>query len=84
MRSRQFAGDPGRVRRWIATVVCMGSLAAAALVIVRLAARSPLMIVLVCALAVLTMKLVEHRIRRWFDRWGARSVTRTTPPRRRG
>ncbi len=84
MRSRQFAWDPSRVWRWIATVVCLGSLATVALVIVRLAPRSPLMIVLVCALAVLTMKLVAWQLQQWFHRWDACQGPRSTPPRRRG
>jgi peptidoglycan/LPS O-acetylase OafA/YrhL len=83
MRSRQFAWDPRRVRRWIATVVCLGSLATVALVIPRFAPRSPVAIVLLCALAVLTMKLVEHRVRRWFDRWAARQGPRTRSPKGR-
>jgi hypothetical protein len=69
MPSRQCAGDARRVRRWIGAVVCLATLGIAALVIPRLAPRSPIAIVLLCALAVLTMRLVEHRVRQWFDRW---------------
>ncbi|MFI5339421.1 MAG: hypothetical protein ACHQ7N_06255 [Candidatus Methylomirabilales bacterium] len=80
MRSRQCAWDARRVRRWIGMVMCLATLGVAALVIPRLAPRSPMAIVLLCALAVLTMKLVEHRVRRWFDRWADRQAARATPP----
>jgi len=58
-------------------------LAIVVLVVPRLAPRSPIAIVVLCVLAVLTMKLVEHRIRQWFDRWAKREAARTTPPDRR-
>jgi len=59
-----------KLRRWIGAVVCLAMLGIAALAIPRLAPRSPIAIALLCALAVLTMKLVERRIRQWFKRWG--------------
>ncbi len=69
MPSRHHAWDAMRVRRWIGAVLCVATLGIAALVIPRLAPRSPIAIVLLCVLAVLSMKLVEHRVRKWFDRW---------------
>jgi peptidoglycan/LPS O-acetylase OafA/YrhL len=40
-------------------------------------------IVLLCALAVLTMKLVERRVRQWFQRWEARQAAKVPPPKGR-
>jgi peptidoglycan/LPS O-acetylase OafA/YrhL len=80
MRSRQRAWDSRRVRRWIGAVVCLVAVGIATQVIPRLAPRSPIAIVVLCALAVLTMKLVERRVRQWFDRWVQRQAARTTPP----
>ena len=68
------------MRRWIGAVVCLAALGIAALVIPRLAPRSPIAIVVLCILAVLTMKLVELRVRQWFERWADRQASRTTPP----
>ena len=80
MRSRQYAWDARRVRRWIGAVVCVVAVGIIALVVPRLAPRSPIAIVLLCALAVLTMKLVEHHVRRWFQRWAEREAARNRPP----
>jgi membrane protein implicated in regulation of membrane protease activity len=71
------------LRRWIGAVVCLAVLGFAALVIPRLAPRSPIAIVALCALAVLTMKLVERRVRQWFNYWAARQASRTTDRDRR-
>ena len=65
---------------WVVVVLFMGGIA---LVVPRFAPRSPLAIVALCVGAILTMKLVEHRIRQWFDRWAKREAARTTPPDRR-
>jgi len=46
------------------------------LVVPRVAPRSPLTIVVLCVLAILTMKLVEHRIRRWFVWWARQQAAR--------
>ena len=69
MRSRPYARNARRVRSWIGAVVCLVALGLGAMVIPRVAPRSPIAIVLLCALAVLTTRLVEHRVRLWFDRW---------------
>jgi peptidoglycan/LPS O-acetylase OafA/YrhL len=61
--------------------VCVTGLGIVALVVPRVLPRSPLVILLVCALAVLTMKIVEHRVRRWFDRWESRQARRVSPRR---
>ncbi len=42
----------------------------------HLGARSPAAIVVVCAAAILAMKLIEHRVRRWFRRWGELSAAK--------
>ncbi len=62
-----------RGRRWIAGVATALVLAAAWYIVPRLGARSPVAILVVCALAVLAMKLVEHRIHRWFRQWEEKS-----------
>ncbi len=64
------------VRRWLGGAVFLAVAAAALWAISRFAPRSPALIVAVCVLAVLTMKLVEHRVREWFDRWEAASTRR--------
>jgi peptidoglycan/LPS O-acetylase OafA/YrhL len=78
MRNRQAAQDARRVRRWIGAAVCAAAVGIVALVVPRVLPRSPLVILLVCALAVLTMKIVEHQVRRWFDRWESRQATRVS------
>ncbi len=50
------------------------------MVIPRLSPRSPLAIVVLCALAILTTKLVERRVRQWFTRWAERQAGRTSGP----
>lgn len=68
-------------RRWIGVVVFFLALAAALWLVPRLGqtARSPIAIVVLCLGAVLTMKLVEHRVRQLFRRWAERQAGR--PPR---
>ena len=73
--------DARGVRRWIGAAVCVAGLGIVVLVVPRFLPRSPLVILLVCALAVLTMKIVEHRVRRWFDRWESRQATKASPRR---
>ena len=81
MANSQPGQDPRGTRRWIGAVVCMGVVGMIALLVPRLAPRSPLAIVLLCALGVLTMKLVEHRVQQWFRRWADRQTGRSTRPR---
>ncbi len=79
MPSKLPASDARWLRRLVGVAACLAVLVLVILGIPRLGARSPIAIVALCVLAVLTMKLVEHRVRRWFDRWAAR----TLPPRGR-
>ncbi len=69
MPSRPYAGNARHARCWIGAIVCLATLGVAVLVIPRVASRSPIAIVLLCALVVLIMRFVEHRVRQWFDRW---------------
>ena len=78
VQNRPVARDAARLRRWIAAGVCLAGLAVVVLVVPRLLPRSPLAIVVLCALAILTMKLVERRVRQWFERWAERQASR--PP----
>ena len=68
--------DDRRLRRWVGVVIF--SLVAIALVWVasRLGSRSPLAFVILPALGILTMKLVERRVARWFRRWAEREAAR--------
>jgi peptidoglycan/LPS O-acetylase OafA/YrhL len=64
-------------------VVFAAALAIAGWILPRVLPRSPVTIVVVCVLAVLVMKLVEHRIRAWFRRLEARRAAELhRPPRR--
>jgi peptidoglycan/LPS O-acetylase OafA/YrhL len=60
---------------WVVLVLFMGGIA---LVVPRFAPRSPLVIVVLCVGAILTMKLVERRLRQWLTAWVARQAP-TTP-----
>ncbi len=73
-----------RQRRWIAGAVVIFLVAAASYVVPRLGTRSPLAIVIVCAMAILVMKLVEHRVHRWFRRWEQWSANRPEGSRAKG
>jgi hypothetical protein len=73
------APDGGSLRRWIDVAVFLLALAAAVWLVPRLSPRSPLAIVALCVVAILTMKLVERRIRQLFRRWAERQAAR--PPR---
>ena len=78
MQSKPLARNAARLRRWIGAGVCLAGLAVVVLVVPRLSPRSPLAIVVLCALAILTMKLVERRVRQWFTRWAERQASRTS------
>ena len=73
------APDGGSLRRWIDVAVFLLALAAAVWLVPRLSPRSPLAIVALCVVAILTMKLVERRICQLFRRWAERQAA--PPPR---
>lgn len=75
--------DHRRVRRGIGWVIFIVAMGLAGWILPRVLPRSPIMILILCLLAVLIMKLVEHRIRAWFRRLEARSAAepRRSPPR---
>jgi cobalamin biosynthesis protein CobD/CbiB len=75
--------DHRRVRRWIGWAIFVAAVGLAGWILPRVLPRSPIMILILCVLAVLTMKLVEHRIRAWFRRLEARHTAelRRSPPR---
>jgi peptidoglycan/LPS O-acetylase OafA/YrhL len=64
------------VRRWIGLAVLLVIVGIAWVVIPRLGAgvRSPVVIVLLCGLAVLVMKLVERQVHKWFQRWAEKQA----------
>ena len=64
--------DVRRMRRWIGWVVFVAALALAGWILPRLLPRSPITVLILCVLAILVMKLVEHRVRLWFRRLDAR------------
>ncbi len=68
-----MARDTG-LRRWLGAGVVLVLIGGIALVVPRIAPRSPLAIVVLCALAILTMKLVERRLRQWLTAWAARQA----------
>ena len=72
--------DDRRVRRYMGWVVFAAALAIAGWILPRVLPRSPVTIVVVCVLAVLVMKLVEHRIRAWFRRLEARRAAELHRP----
>jgi peptidoglycan/LPS O-acetylase OafA/YrhL len=74
--------DRRRVRRYIGWVVFAAVLGIVGWILPRVLPRSPVTIVILCVLAVVVMKLVEHRIRTWFRRLDARraaELRRTQP-----
>ena len=79
------ARDTG-LRRWLGASVLLVLIGGIVLVVPRIAPRSPLTIVVLCALAILTMKLVERRLRRWLTVWAARQASKAPRPKagRRG
>jgi hypothetical protein len=68
--------DDRKLRRWIGVVIFF--LVAIALVWVasRLGPRSPLAFVILPVIGILTMKLVERRVARWFRLWAEREAAR--------
>jgi peptidoglycan/LPS O-acetylase OafA/YrhL len=80
MPNRPQSWAAGRARRWLGIAFYLAALGIVVMVIPRLGSRSPVAIVLLCALAILTMKLVERRVRQWFQRWAERQAARTRPP----
>jgi peptidoglycan/LPS O-acetylase OafA/YrhL len=68
--------DARSVRRWIGLAVLLVIVGIAWVVIPRLGAgvRSPVVIVLLCGLAVLVMKLVERQVHKWFQRWAEKQA----------
>ena len=73
--------DPGSIlRRGVGAVVLLAVLGFAVWVLPRLGARSPVAILVICVLAILTMKLVERRVRRWFRQWEEREAARARRP----
>lgn len=72
--------DTRRVRRWIGGAVLLATGGIVWLAIPRLGLRSPVAIVLLCVLAILTTKLVERQVHRWFQGWAERQARRTVPP----
>ena len=68
------ARDTG-LRRWLGAGVLVILIGGIVLVVPRIAPRSPLTIVVLCALAILTMKLVERRVRQWLTIWAARQAS---------
>ena len=71
------AGDRrASMRRWLDVVIFFLALAAAVWLVPRFSPRSPIAVVVLCVAAVLTMKLVERRIRQLFRRWAERQAAR--------
>ena len=70
--------DHRRLRRWVGLVIFF--LVAIVLIWVasRLGGRSPLAFIILPALGILTMKLVERRVARWFRRWAEREAARAS------
>jgi peptidoglycan/LPS O-acetylase OafA/YrhL len=67
-------------RRWLGAGVLLILIGGIVLVVPRIAPRSPLTIVVLCALAILTMKLVERRLRQWLTAWAARQTAAAPRP----
>lgn len=76
--------DARRMRRWVGLAVLLVIAGITWVVIPRLGAgaRSPVVIVLLCGVAVVTMKLVERQVHKWFQRWAEKQAARTPPPKR--
>jgi len=70
------------IRRWLGGALFFGVAAIGLWALARFLPRSPVVILVVCVLGVFTMKLVEHRLREWFDRWEAAYGSRPRRPRR--
>ena len=83
MENRSAARNAAKARRWIGAIVCLVLLGIIVAVIPRVSPRSPITIVVLCVLAVLTMKLVEHRVARWYKAWASRTTDPPLPPKGR-
>jgi len=68
------------IRRSLAGAVFFAVAAGALWAVARFMPRSPIVILVVCVVGILTMKLVEHRVRDWFDRWESASTGRPRRP----
>lgn len=68
------------LRRGVGAAVLVAVVGILLIAIPRLGARSPVAILVICVLGILTMKLVERRFRRWAQRWEEREATRKRPP----
>jgi hypothetical protein len=78
LQERADRWDSREVRRWIGLTVLLVIAGIAWVAIPRLGAgaRSPVVIVLLCGVAVVTMKLVERQVHKWFQRWEERQAAR--------
>jgi hypothetical protein len=65
------------MRRWLVPVVLVALVGGLAWGLTRFLPRSPIVILVVCALAVVTMKLVEHRVHQLFRLWEERERRRS-------
>ncbi|HSB70140.1 MAG TPA: hypothetical protein VLT62_12470 [Candidatus Methylomirabilis sp.] len=68
------------LRRGVGAAVLVAVVGILLIAIPRLGARSPVAILVICVLAILTMKLVERRVRRWAQRWEEREAARNRRP----
>jgi hypothetical protein len=62
------------LRRWLVPGVLVAIVGALAWGLTRVAPRSPLVILATCVLAVVTLKVVEREVRRWFRLWEERAA----------
>jgi hypothetical protein len=69
------------LRRWLVPGVLLLLVGAGAWGLTRVAPRSPVVILAVCVLAVVTLKVVEREVRRWFRVWEERSRSDVRRPR---
>ena len=74
--------DNHRLRRLVGLVIFFLMAIVLIWVASRLGGRSPLAFVILPALGILTMKLVERRVARWFRRWAEREAARAPRPKR--
>ena len=74
--------DDRRLRRWIGLIIFFPVAIILIWIASRLGGRSPLAFVILPALGILTMKLVERRVARWFRRWAEREAARASRPKR--
>ena len=74
--------DNHRLRRLVGLVIFFLMAIVLIWVASRLGGRSPLAFVILPALGILTMKLVERRVARWFRRWAEREAERASRAKR--